>query len=84
MFRVNTIFSLISTRRGDVFARSNPFKEKITWKEEAKAMELRCMNLLQKELVALQEEVKVGISLQETEKTHGSPSTMASRVTKLK
>lgn len=45
-------------------------------------MELRC-STLQEELRALHEKVNVDESLQEEVEIHGSPSTMAARITKL-
>lgn len=46
-------------------------------------MELKFSNL-QKEIIALQEEVKVSNSLQDEVKVHGSLSTLVAHVTKLK
>lgn len=65
MFKVASIFSLDSVGRGDVLCPGNPFKERDTWKEKVESMELKCTNL-QKELAALQEEVKPDHSLQES------------------
>lgn len=52
MFKYASIFSLVSTRHGDVLILSNPFKERDNWKEKAEAMELKC-TYLKKELIAL-------------------------------
>lgn len=83
MFKVASIFSLVSIRHGDVLAPGSPFKERDTWKEKVRAIEIRCTNI-QKALLVLYEEVKASHSFQNLVKIHGSPSTLASRVTKLR
>lgn len=83
MFKVAFILYLISYGRGDVFALGNSFKEMDTLKGKTKPMKLKCVNL-QNELLALQLEVKVVNSLQEVVTTHGSPSSLAAYVAKLK
>lgn len=53
-----------------------------SWNGNVDVMEMMCF-ILQKELVALQEEVKAPNSLQKTRKIYGSPYDLASHVTKL-
>lgn len=64
-----------------VLALSNPFKERDTWKGKCEVMQLRCFTL-KYEFGALQNEVKVSDSFQDEAKIHGSPSTLAARVSK--
>lgn len=44
MFRVASILSLISARRGDFLAPCSPFKENDTRKGNTRAIELKCVN----------------------------------------
>lgn len=83
MFKAASIFYTFSTGLGDVIALGNPSKERHNWKGKVEAMEMRC-STLKKELVALQEEVKVINSRQEERKVNGSSFVLAARVTKLK
>lgn len=62
MFKDGTIFSLVSDGQGDVLALTSSSQERDTWKGKVEVMNLRC-TYLQKELVALQEEVKIVNSL---------------------
>src|SRR4051812_45272963 len=52
MYRDASLFSLVSTDRGDVLALGSPAKERETWKGKCETMESRCYTL-QKKLVSL-------------------------------
>lgn len=45
MFKVGTIFYLVSVGRGDTLASSNPFKERETWKIKSETLKMRRINL---------------------------------------
>lgn len=66
MFKAASILSLVSSGQGDVLARGIPTKGGDTWKWIFEAMELR-YSFLQKDLIALHEEVKLASSLLEGE-----------------
>lgn len=82
IFKVTSIFSIISAGRDDVLSLGSPFKERYTWKGKVEAMELKFTNT-QKDLFSLQEEVKDSNSLSEAMKVHGFPSTLTTCVSEL-
>lgn len=82
MFKVASIFSLVSAGQGDVLTLGNPSKERDTWKGNVRAMELRC-STLQKEIDALEKEVKAANSLQEVVEIHSSPFVLVARATNM-
>lgn len=63
-------------------ALGNPSKERDTWKGNIEDMELRCITL-QKEIDALENEVKVANYLQEVVEIHNSPYVLVARATKM-
>lgn len=52
MFKDASIFSFISSRRGDILAPGNLSQERDAWKGNVETMELKCLNL-QEDLVTL-------------------------------
>lgn len=83
MLKVSYIFSLLSFRWGEVLPLVVPFKKRDTWVGKAEVAELKCVNI-QKDLLALQKEVKAINYLHEAMILHGSPSSLSVRATKLK
>lgn len=82
MFKVGTIFYHISGGWDDVLALGNLSQERDTCKWISKAMEFRRSNL-QKELIALQGEVKAAKSLKKGADIHNLPFVLATRVTQI-
>lgn len=82
MFKVVSLFSLVSASIGDTLALGNPTKERDTWKEKCEDMKLR-LYTLQVEPIAMQEKDKARGCPQRGIKINDSPSTMVARVTKL-
>ena len=72
---------LLLLLEGDVLSPSNPSKERDIWKWKFESMEHRC-STLQKEYIALYKKAKHDKSLQEEVKTHSSPFTLATWITK--
>lgn len=81
MYRATSLFSLVTTSRGDILALGNSSKERETWKGKCEAMR-HMRYVLQLEFVALQEKIKLIEYLQEEDELHGSPSTLPTGITK--
>lgn len=79
LFKAGTIFSLVSIGLGGVFVLGNSSKEMDTWKGEVEFIKLKCSNL-QKELLALNKEVKASNSLKEVVVIQGSSSALVARM----
>lgn len=82
MFKVTSIFSLISIGKVDVLALGNPFKERDIWEGKVDALELRCTNFMT-EILTLLDEDKATHSLCQQIKIHGSLLTLAAFITEL-
>lgn len=74
-----SLFSLATVDRCEVLALHNPTKERHNWKEKYESLQQKC-SAFHKELIILQEKVKVIDTLQENAKVHGSPLTLAARI----
>lgn len=81
-YLINSLFSIVAIGQGDVVVMGNPSNDRDTrkWKCEAKEHK---WSKLQEEMYSLQENIIYVEALQEEDMTHGSLSSLVSKMTKL-